>query len=54
MSDQYALPNLFTTRYMQSLTLYASWMRVISANFKETCEMLALSVQTSKYQNVLL
>ena len=31
MSDQYALPNLFTTRYMykQFLTLYASWMRAV-------------------------
>ena len=40
MSDQYALPNLFTTRYMQFLTLYASWMRAVSANFKETCGIL--------------
>ena len=37
MSDQYALPNLFTTRYMQFLNLYVSWMRAVSANFKETC-----------------
>ena len=38
MSDQYALPNLFTTRYMQSLTLYGSWMTVLSTNFKEILE----------------
>ena len=45
MSDQYALPNLFTTRYMQFLTLYISWMRAVSANFKETCGILVCSVE---------
>ena len=48
MSDQYALPNLFTTRYMQFLTLYASCMRAVSANFKETCGILVYSVEKSK------
>ena len=48
MSDQYALPNLFTTIYMEFLTLCASWMRALSANFKETCGILVYSVEKSK------
>ena len=31
--------------YMQFLTLYASWMRALSANFKETCGILVYSVE---------
>ena len=40
LGDQYALPNLFTTRHVQFLTLYASWMRAVSTNFKEICGVL--------------
>ena len=40
--------NVFTTRYMQFLTLYASCMRAVSANFKEICGILVYSVEKSK------
>ena len=46
MSDQYALPNLFTTRCMQFLTLYASWMYMMFCQW--CCKTVFFTINIKK------